>query len=511
MEKDPKLSIVTSYYNRKKLFEKTLKSIQSSKRCDDIELVVVDDGSKPSERLEDSISGYSYPIKLIRVEPEEKNYVNPCVPYNRAIKESTGDIVIIQNPECFHVGDVIDYALENTKEDNYLTFSTYALSKEATEVLGSGEIKLLAKASSAGHLEGWYNHSTINPRPLHFTSSITRKNLEILGGFDESFADGIGFDDDDLLARIKDLGLQVEIVDSPMVLHQNHYDAESFENKTMGDPSLTQKNHLLYFSKRREKFKPKIVGFSQLHNELELGNLENWFKSMDICDEIYIYDQASTDGSLDYYKKFDNVHVIESKTNRFEEELLCKQELLEKLLEEQPDATWIFWMDGDTLLDARLNRTMLEEILFSSEMSNVDGIVLGHYNLWRSDKYHRVDDEYDHFMKAGRIAFWRNNGKLRFSQEAGLHKSQHPQGLALGSRIPFNLIHKGFADDDQIIKKYENYKSRGQSGWALDRLLNETTLEVREVPDNELPEWLSKDTANPKDKKSLREIYEEKH
>jgi len=511
METNPKLSIVISYYNRKKLFDKTLKSIQSSKRCDEIELIVVDDGSDSSERLEDILSNYKFPITLIRVEPEEKNYVNPCIPYNRAIKEAKGDIIMIQNPECFHVGEVINYALKNTREDNYLAFSTYALSKESTEALGSGEIKLLARASSGGHVEGWYNHSTINPRPLHFTSSITRRNLEKLGGFDESYADGIGFDDDDLLARIKDLGLAIEIVDSPMVLHQNHYGDNSFENKHVKDPGLLQKNQMLYISKRREKFKPKIVGFSQLHNELELGNLENWFKSMEICDEIYIYDQASTDGSLDYYKKFDNVHVIESKINRFEEELLCKQELLEKLLKEQPDTSWIFWMDGDTILDARLDRQMLEEILFSSELSNVDGIALGHYNLWRSDKYHRVDDEYDHFMKAGRIAFWRNNGRLRFNEESGLHKSQHPQGLSIGSRIPFNLIHKGFADDDQIIKKYENYKARGQSGWALDRLLNETTLRVEEVPDIEIPEWLLKDKVNPKNKKALKDIYEEKH
>jgi hypothetical protein len=65
----------------------------------------------------------------------------------------------------------------------------------------------------------------------------------------------------------------------------------------------------------------KIVGFAQLRNELEKGNLENWFKCMSVCDYIYIFDQNSTDGSQEYYKKFDNVSVIESKENRFSEEL----------------------------------------------------------------------------------------------------------------------------------------------------------------------------------------------
>ena len=72
----------------------------------------------------------------------------------------------------------------------------------------------------------------------------------------------------------------------------------------------------------------KIVGFTQLRNELEKGNLENWFKCMSVCDHIYIFDQNSTDGSKEYYKKFDNVTVIESDTNRFAEELVCKNELL---------------------------------------------------------------------------------------------------------------------------------------------------------------------------------------
>jgi glycosyltransferase involved in cell wall biosynthesis len=510
MEKDIKLSVVTSYFNRKALFQKTLKSIQSSKHVDNIEVVVVDDGSVDSERLEDIVNDYKFPIHLIRVEPEDKTYVNPCVPFNRAIKQASGELIMLQNPECYHVGDVIGHAIENTTDENYLTYATYALTKEDTESLGKGKINLLSKHSSGGHVDGWYNHSTINPRPLHFTSCITKTNLDELGGFDEDFADGVGFDDDDLLFRIEKKGLSVEIIDSPIVLHQNHYDEKSFENQAAKDPTLAHKNHNLFMRKRRDCFKPKIVGFSQLHNELELGNLENWFKSMEICDEIYIYDQASTDGSKEFYKNFKNVHVIESETNRFEEELLCKQELLEKLLEEQPDTTWIFWMDGDTLLDGRLDRTLLEEILFGCELQRVDGVALGHYNLWRSDKYHRVDDEYDHFMKAGRMAFWRNNGKLHFNAEQGLHKNQHPLGIKLGTRIPFNLIHKGFADDNQIIKKYDNYKSRGQEGWALDRLLNETTLKVEEVPDIELPVWLSKDKRDPRNKKKIKEVYNAK-
>ena len=132
MEKNPKLSIVTAYYNRKELFLKTLASIEQSERTEDIEVIVVDDGSREDQRLEKIKTNYSFPIHIIRQEPENKNYVNPCIPYNIGFAKAKGDLVLIQNPECYHVGDLVSVALENTKDDNYISFAAYALSKEDT-------------------------------------------------------------------------------------------------------------------------------------------------------------------------------------------------------------------------------------------------------------------------------------------------------------------------------------------------------------------------------------------
>ena len=119
----------------------------------------------------------------------------------------------------------------------------------------------------------------------------------------------------------------------------------------------------------------KIIGFSQLRNELSKGNLENWFKSMGMCEYVYIFDQASDDGSHDVYEQHDNVVLIQSEENLFRQEILCKKQLLEKLLLEHPDTDWIFWMDGDTVLDQRLlnnDYAMLEEVLDASAESGAD-------------------------------------------------------------------------------------------------------------------------------------------
>lgn len=258
----------------------------------------------------------------------------------------------------------------------------------------------------------------------------------------------------------------------------------------------------------------KIIGFSQLRNELSKGNLENWFKQMSICDYIYIFDQNSDDGSLEYYKQFENTTVIESPTNRFSEELICKNELLTKLLSDHPDADWILWLDGDLLLDGRLlanNGKDLKELCRLGTVHKIDGYMFNHYNLWRSDIFYRVDDQY-HSLNGSWCPLWRNNGKLKFETVSGLHLLQYPKGIEKVNVTPYSVVHRGFATDEQIMLKYDVYKANGQNGWKLERLLDEHELKV-ELLDNELlPDWFEiTDDVNPITKRKLREIYNEKN
>jgi len=256
----------------------------------------------------------------------------------------------------------------------------------------------------------------------------------------------------------------------------------------------------------------KIVGFTQLRNELEKGNLENWFNCMlPICEYIYIFDQNSTDGSLEYYKKFDNVVVIESPTNRFTEELICKTELLNKLKSEQQDIDFIMWLDGDEIIDGRLLKNNGEEFkILCTELKGdeFDIYVFGHKNLWRSDVYERIDDSYDLMDHTGAYKLWKYNPNIVLGSSAGLHQSQHPINLTKPKRLPYSLIHRGFATDEQILTKYNVYKGNGQSGWALDRLLNENGLNVREIDRAMLPEWFQvTDEIDPRNKKKLVDLY----
>ncbi|OCA75545.1 glycosyltransferase family 2 protein [Chryseobacterium arthrosphaerae] len=259
-----KISIVTAYYNRKKLFENTLSSIvsQSPDPSMELEVIAVDDGSDEEERLEDLTEQYPF-LKVIRLEKADKWYFNSCIPFNIGFREAKGDIVILQNPECLHYGDVLKYTQKHINDSNYISFSCFSLGIESTDnlhtLLESPEkLQKLMADNNVGYigdgLDCWYNHSVTNPKGYHFCAAITKKNLYDLGGFDERFARGIAFDDNEFLHRVKLKGLQIEIIDQPIVLHQNHYQKISYttDKNLLDDETyqkrlkLAEKNRILF-------------------------------------------------------------------------------------------------------------------------------------------------------------------------------------------------------------------------------------------------------------------------
>jgi len=221
------LSIVMAYYDRKRQLLHTLNSIQKSK-VKDFEIVIVDDGSKDTERLEDILISFPY-IRLIRVEPKDKWYINTCMPMNRGIAEAKGDIIVLQNPECVHVQDVLSYIVENLTEEKYLSISTYAFNESNVSRLDY-LLNNFGKLPQQRYLYdlGWYNHPVYRPVYFNFCAALTRSNILKLGGFDERYAMGLARDDVEFVDRITRLGLKKEIPTEVSVIHQWHSKVEHF-------------------------------------------------------------------------------------------------------------------------------------------------------------------------------------------------------------------------------------------------------------------------------------------
>lgn len=227
------ISIVLSYFQRQELWDRTLSTICNSK-ITNWEVIIVDDASVPPLVC-------THPkVKIIRIDPKDKWYHNPCIPYNLGFKEAKGDIIIIQNPECMHAGDVLSYASSNVKDNVYIAFGCYAINLQETEGLEFGyslNIGDYVFTTKTGN--GWYNHPVHRPVGYHFCSAITRRDLDRVGGFDERYAHGVAFDDDAFIRSIKRLGMDVQIPTDPFVVHQFH------THFTYDDPKVWRPLHAI--------------------------------------------------------------------------------------------------------------------------------------------------------------------------------------------------------------------------------------------------------------------------
>ena len=245
-----------AYHNRKKQLLNTLQTIRNSKHY--VEVIIIDDASDENQRIEFLHTMPGINIHLERINKNEKTWHNPCIPFNMGFKKATGDIIILNNPECMHVGNVIDYAINNVVENKYIAFSCYSADKEKTEIINetmneatnpnklTSIVEPFVNAHPSNDCEnGWYNHSVYNPNAFHFTSAITRKNLEELGGFDERYADGFAYEDMEFMARIRGKGMNIEICDNPYVIHQAHSPSDY-----VGKRDLYLRNQKLYSTGR---------------------------------------------------------------------------------------------------------------------------------------------------------------------------------------------------------------------------------------------------------------------
>lgn len=214
-----KVSIVITYFNRR---EQLLRTLRSIRYFGNPEIIVVDDGSEEDQRLED-VEG----ITLIRINKDDKKWANTCIPYNMGLARATGDIIIIQNAECVHTGDILSYCQRLTRGTMF-SFGAYSLDRDLPS--GDNEIPILGlkpmimkepQRIQVSH-HGWYNHSKHRPCALHFCNALMRKDIEDIGGFDERYALGLAHEDDEFLTRIKRSGVEVRIIDDPFVIHQKH-------------------------------------------------------------------------------------------------------------------------------------------------------------------------------------------------------------------------------------------------------------------------------------------------
>jgi GT2 family glycosyltransferase len=247
--KNKLISVVMAYYNRRNHLINTLNSMTKS-QYKNYEVIVVDDASNNENRIEDLQDKFKF-LKVIRIEENEKQHVNPCIPMNIGFSNTSGEIIIMQNPECFHYNDVFSHVINNINNNKYLAYTT--INKNISDKLSTinwsinyeKQINDIIKININDNLvkNEWYCHKNFRPMALNFCSAIMRDNLINLNGFDERYAYGIERDDIEFLDRIKRKKMDIIFVDDVIVIHQTH---PPFQYSHTNTNDLRIKNHQLY-------------------------------------------------------------------------------------------------------------------------------------------------------------------------------------------------------------------------------------------------------------------------
>ena len=205
------------YFNRIKQLEITLDTIQKSKVYHEVEVIIVDDASDENHIISQLfIDKYTFMIKVFRIPPHIKKWRNPAIAYNLAFEHTSSDWVIIQNPEVCHVGDICSYLLNSDlSPETYYAISVYAVKNVENNKLIKNYLnnenpyeiivpKLGKEIGACAHsVGGWYSHKDYRPKAYHFCTVIHKSKLDLIGGFSPSMSNGVDYDDDEFLERVK--------------------------------------------------------------------------------------------------------------------------------------------------------------------------------------------------------------------------------------------------------------------------------------------------------------------
>lgn len=219
------------YLNRLDQLVFTLETIALSEMpMDQLEVVIVDDGSEGKDRLtKEHVKGYPFEIVLVSVPKEGKTWKNPVVAYNLGIFHARGEWVILQNPEVCHVGDICSFVTTKCNSSVYHVFRVFAVGHVVPTSDYRDVIRKETKDAFRPILEKtfkwkgvWYVEPHRRRRYYHFCSAIHRSILDKVGGFNAKMRFGVYFDDDEFLLRVRRVAPTRCVMDPYMAIHQWH-------------------------------------------------------------------------------------------------------------------------------------------------------------------------------------------------------------------------------------------------------------------------------------------------
>ena len=156
----------------------------------DLEISICDDGSPKQVRA---------PGCTVTTLPRKDIGLNPCVPINAAVRASSGEVIVLTNPEIEHREDVLTGMLAMLEHaDDYITVACRDV----------GGLWL------AGPEVDYTKHGRL-PVPagahFHFCAMLRRELFDKVGGFDEGYRHGRACEDNDWLWSLHEAGARFRL------------------------------------------------------------------------------------------------------------------------------------------------------------------------------------------------------------------------------------------------------------------------------------------------------------
>jgi glycosyltransferase involved in cell wall biosynthesis len=183
------ISICMPYWNRSKELQRTMDSYAKQYPDLQLEFSICDDGSLVP------LKAQAPNWKVTRL-PAHAGALNPCVPINEAIRQATGDVVVLTNPEVEHRERVLWNMMQLLQTPNDYVMAGCIEATTGARISGEG-----TPYGTGGRL----------PIPsgadLHFCVMFYKSLWERVGGFDEEYRTGLGCDDNDWVWRLHKVGV----------------------------------------------------------------------------------------------------------------------------------------------------------------------------------------------------------------------------------------------------------------------------------------------------------------
>ena len=242
---DPQMSIIMGCYRREVQLQRALWTIARQPEAQQAEIVLIDNNEERDAvlRLVRQWSDNGLTFQYVHRPNPGGTWVNPCLAWNVGIRLARAPKLVLTGPDIIHIGDTLKALTEPLDEgvDRAVLASVYDLPQDVTETMEEREWQKWVELSFAElketcalDLSEWWKvrcHPFLRRAGLFFLGSVLTETARAVGGFDEDYQYGIGFDDDDFIRRLRLRGVEEVYDEGTFGLHQWH---ESYTDDPFG-------------------------------------------------------------------------------------------------------------------------------------------------------------------------------------------------------------------------------------------------------------------------------------